>query len=47
MDTAVAEDIGILDDVGASPASIGGLYCVQLSKYLSCLLLECFLLAMR
>lgn len=47
MVTAVAEDVGILDDVGASLASIGRLYCVQLSKYLSCLLLECFLLALR
>ena len=28
-------------------ASIGGIYRVQLSRYFSCLLLECFLLALR
>lgn len=47
MDTAIAQDVGILDDVGASPATIRGLYYVELSKYLSCLLFECFLLALR
>lgn len=38
--TAVGENIGILDDMVASSASISGLDSVQQSQYLSCLLFK-------
>ena len=46
IDTVVGADVGIFDDIAASPPSVSGFNSVQQPKYLPCLLLKTLLLTL-